>query len=80
MLHFGDSCNPRAMSRRFRRAYEKQLSVRKYTEYSLQISLQLGDWDTVNMAKATQLAQESGRFMRGSSLIGVQTSSCGSGK
>jgi len=26
--------------------------------------LQLGEWDTVKMAKATQLSQGSGRFMR----------------
>jgi hypothetical protein len=32
------------------------------------------------MAKATQLSQASGRFMRGSSLIDVQVGSCGSSK
>jgi len=35
---------------------------------------------TVNMGKATQLAQAYWRFMRVSSLIGVQASCCGSSK
>jgi len=50
------------------------------TEYCIHISLHLGEWDTVNMGKATQLTQASGSLMRGSSLIGVQASSCGSNK
>jgi hypothetical protein len=32
------------------------------------------------MAKATQLAQASGRFVRGKSIIGMQAGSCGSSK
>jgi len=42
--------------------------------------LHLGDWETANMGKTTQLAQAFWRLMRGSSLIGVQASSCGSSK
>jgi len=42
--------------------------------------MHMGDWDTVNMAKATQLAHTSGRIMKGSILIGLQAGSCGSNK
>jgi hypothetical protein len=40
----------------------------------------MGEWDTVNMAKATQLAHISGRLMKVSILFGLQSGSFGSNK
>ena len=65
VLYFGESRKPRAQQRRFRRAYEKQLSVRKQVENCPQISVHLGEGYTLNMAQITQRTHASGRLMRG---------------